>query len=481
MTGGAAAAADDDDGVARFPVAVIDALRPDGGDVDGMHKSKAAAAACALLAKFACCRPGAAAAAVAAAAASMAGRPPPGRTHHHHRPPTHQPPPRQGRSNNGPSTQSSSSSKCWTDSGAKDAHGSSSLTKRGRTKIGVGGAGSGSGERALLGALNKLNDRNFDAIRARVHELVGSGDVTASKAALSALAKSSDDATYAPVFARLVASICEPIARKDGEDAGAGAGAGAGEGEGDAKLAVAGFVMEPFEDGGAGLACEVERVGRAIDDPGATPTAGYDKFCDALKLKRRLLGRFCTALAVLSLMARDLPPGTIPRPAAVADACVFVLRRSMRRFAVAPMQDTQEDENEERGSAAAADVALDLLSHLVGVLRVASAGGNASQATAMRALLDGVREAAATADPDQLPPKLRFKIEGIEGIAERRPDRSEKTPTAGVSKAGAGAGAPPPSDSGGAWIRAGGGGGGKSSQQQQQGAGSHHRRNHPRR
>ena len=267
--------------------------------------------------------------------------------------------------------------------------------------------GPDAGARALLGALNKLNDRNFDAIRDRVIALVDGGAVDGGQAARAVIVKSCDDASYAPVFARLLAALAACPSHPSTAEADTAAAAAASSEEnvprrGGGTEAIAetlAHVTTLYCDGGEALRVDVAEVARAIEAPNATPEKGYDAFCAALRGKRRLLGRTSTALAVLALMARELSQHAqstqqpFPRPLDVATAVVYAVRGGVRS-----------------GSEAEIDVALDVAAQLVASLGRSTV---ASHVAAVAALRDGIRDALGGPEASAMTTKVRFKVQDL--------------------------------------------------------------------
>jgi hypothetical protein len=234
-----------------------------------------------------------------------------------------------------------------------------------RAKIG----GGSDADRALLSSLNKLNERNFDAVRDGVLELISAGKVDAASAAHAMLAKSSNDSTFAAVYARLLAAIA---------DGGAAVG-----------TAVGAFLGTLFgRDGGLWEDVRVVSAALAV----ASPTEGYDAFCVAVRAKKQLLGRHGTALAVLALMAKTIEGA--PRPADAVEVLMDVLGRAVA------LRDS-----------VAVDLALELVQQLVSALEASGAGGPRSHPAALQGVRDGIR----TLLPDELVsaefgPKCKFKV-----------------------------------------------------------------------
>jgi hypothetical protein len=272
--------------------------------------------------------------------------------------------------------------------------------------------GPDAGARALLGALNKLNDRNFDAIRDRVIALVDGGAVDGGQAARAVIVKSCDDASYAPVFARLLAALAaclSPPSTAEADTAAAAAATAAAtsseenvprRGGGTEAIAeTLAHVTTLYCDGGEALRVAVVEVARAIEAPNATPEKGYDAFCAALRGKRRMLGRTSTALAVLALMARELSQHAqstqqpFPRPLDVATAVVYAVRGGVRS-----------------GSEAEIDVALDVAAQLVASLGRSTV---ASHVAAVAALRDGIRDALGGPEASAMTTKVRFKVQDL--------------------------------------------------------------------
>ena len=239
-------------------------------------------------------------------------------------------------------------------------------------------------ERALRSHLNKLNERNFEAVRDGVLALIAAGTVDAATAAQAMLAKSVDDSSFAGVYARLLASIA---------DRGAAVG-----------TTVGAFLSSLF---GAGdeLWGDVQAVSSALAV--ASPTEAYDAFCAAVKEKKRLLGRHGTALAVLSFMAKSVDGA--PKPADAADALMSVLGKAA-----------------ERRDAFAVDLTLDLVKQLMQVLE--TTGASAPRAPKSHsAALNTVRHGVRTLLPEALlvssefGPKVRFKA--LDMLAAEPPKR----------------------------------------------------------
>ena len=375
-----------DDDVLRYTVEEIDghcprSMHPDSIDVSS--ESKVAAHAREVLSRFRCCQPGYAAAAAAAAASVRSTNSGGGGNRHHYnrnagfggsssRPQkhdTHQQQPQQQQVD------------CWITAGRGDRRrfrappggGGASSNRRTAPRSFIGGSGGDAGARSLLGALNKLNERNFDAIQSRVCELIEGGSVEGNSAARAIISKSCDDATYAPTFARLLAAISTR-----------------------SELAISEVLSLVTDLFGGDLASEIGRVAIAIDSPLATPESGYDAFCSALRGKRRLLGRTSTAFAVISLMAPDLSAlakkteQKFPRPPDVVSAIVDAIRTAS-------------------ASETAVDIALDIASQLLAMLGTSQL---AAHVAAIASLRTGIREATATAS-EEGSPKIRFKIQDV--------------------------------------------------------------------
>jgi hypothetical protein len=236
-----------------------------------------------------------------------------------------------------------------------------------------------------MGALNKLSEQNFEAIRERVASLVASGDVGSDQAAKAILEKSADDSCFAHVYARLLKAIvggCAP----------------------DAACIIA--EIQKFLDqlfGGEGTRGEslwkdLESVAETMDASGAAPAEGtpaYDVFCLAVKAKKRLLGRHRTALAVLSAMARDVGAGA-PKPGQVVEVTLVVLGIAAAR---------QEDPT------VPVDLALDLAEQIAEALTSSDAPN--SHATALVALRAGIASALTDDVLSAYGPRTRFKVKDL--------------------------------------------------------------------
>jgi hypothetical protein len=283
------------------------------------------------------------------------------------------------------------------------------------------GGGADAGSRALLGALNKLNERNFEAIRSRVCELIDAGSVDPAKAALAIISKSCDDATYAHTFAKLLSNVSAKSGDALAEALGLVTGLFPAARETRRHPDDEKDEEEDEEEGRSMLVAEIFRVSEAIDSPDATPEAGYDAFCAAMRGKRRLLGRTSSALAVISLMASELSALSktrqeedddlprFPRPRDVARTIVEAVRRAADAGPSGGVD--RELMKKERNGDTAIDLALDVGVQLVGMLRASEIPSHVSALAALRA---GIREimdgSPRSADAS---PKIRFKVQDL--------------------------------------------------------------------
>jgi len=269
-----------------------------------------------------------------------------------------------------------------------------------------------SGARALLGALNKLNERNFEPIRDRVASLVAAGDVSPRAAVRAVLAKSADESCFAHVYVRLlqeaglVAALTPPVGATDVPLDGDTVGEG--------REAVREFLGALF--GGDTLWTDVLHAAMLLGTCGPAPaegTAAYDAFCGALKAKKRLLGRHKTALAILAAMARDVEGA--PRPAEVVAVTLKVLGHAAG--------DEEDEETPLLGRAppgaeatplreAAVDLSLDLAAQVAEAL--SKPGAPTSHVAALAVMRAGAIEALPQAVlAECYGPRTRFKAQDL--------------------------------------------------------------------
>ena len=264
--------------------------------------------------------------------------------------------------------------------------------------------GTPSGARALMGALNKLNERNFEPIKDRVIALVAGGDVSAAEATRAVLSKSADESCFAHVYVKLLQAarlVCRAPevaseASSEASEADPSKDAAATEKDAEGRRVVSEFLGGLFGGGGDAQWADVRQAAIALGACGPAPAEGtvaYDAFCVALKIKKRLLGRHRTALAVLSAMARDIEGA--PRPAEVVAVTLKVLGSAAN----------EEDEGSplfgtpappaSPAREAAVDLALDLATQVVEAL--AKPGAPPSHNTALAAIRAGASAALSEA------------------------------------------------------------------------------------
>jgi hypothetical protein len=276
-----------------------------------------------------------------------------------------------------------------------------------------------SGARALLGALNKLNERNFEPIRDRVASLVAAGDVSPRAAVRAVLAKSADESCFAHVYVRLLQAAGLVAALTPPEEATDVPLDGDTVGEG--REAVREFLGALF--GGDTLWTDVLHAATLLGTSGPAPaegTAAYDAFCGALKAKKRLLGRHKTALAIEGA----------PRPAEVVTVTLKVLGHAAG--------DEEDEETPLLGRAppaaaatplreAAVDLSLDLAAQVAEAL--SKPGAPTSHVAALAVMRAGAIEALPQAVlAECYGPRTRFKAQDL--IQSQKPMQVARKTTA---------------------------------------------------